>query len=308
MIQNLQVDPASQTVYYQNQTVQILAQISQQIASIGTPIPLNITQPLPLPTFQPSASDRRVNIFWLMSLVFSLCAALLATLVQQWVRSYMGVFQRSSNPLKTARVRQFLFEGVDFLPVVAEAVPGLIHVSLFLFFVGLGDAILDINRTIGLTTIVPIGICGLLYVFSVIAPLINPQLPYRNTFSGLIWFIIRNVGPLWERVRDRLRGTMSERLKLLKMGEHQERLAMILTGDGKNRDVRAVQYLIENINGSDEIDSFVVAIPGSFNKEWGRNVWKEVSVQGESQPVLRGAQLTSPADAPVSTCPDSSSC
>ena len=233
-----------------------------------------------------------------MSLVFSLCAALLATLVQQWVRSYMGVFQRSSNPLKTARVRQFLFEGVDLLPVVAEAVPGLIHVSLFLFFLGLADAILNINRTIGLTTVVPIGIYGLLYVFSVIAPLINPQSSYRNTFSGMIWYIIRRLRPL----SNRLRGTMFERLELPKMGEHQERLAMKRTEDRENRDVRAVQYLIENINGSNEIDNFVLAIPGSFNKQWGRNVWKEVSVQGESQTVVRGAQLTSPS-VPVSTCP-----
>ena len=208
-----------------------------------------------------------------MSLVFSLCAALFATLVQQWVRSYMGVFQRSSNPLKTARVRQFLFEGVDLLPVVAEAVPGLIHVSLFLFFWGLGDAILNINRTIGLTTVVPIGICGLLYVFSVIAPLINPQSFYRNPFSSLIWYIIRKLRPF-------LRATMFEWLKRLKMGERQGRLAMNLTKDRENRDVRAVQYLIENINGSNEIDTFVLAIPGSFNKQWGRNVWKEVSAQG----------------------------
>ena len=267
------------------------AKATQQITSIGTTgtqIPLNITQPLPHPTFRPSDSDRRVNVCWLMSLVFSLCAALLATLVQQWVRSYMGVFQRSSNPLKTARLRQFLFEGVGLLPVVAEAVPGLIHVSLFLFFVGLSDTILNINRTIGLTTVVPIGICGLLYVFGVIAPLINPQSSYQNTFSGLIWYIIRKLRPL----SNRLRGTMFERLELPKMGEHQERLAMKRTEDRENRDVRAVQYLIENINGSNEMDTFVLAIPGSFNKKWGRNVWKAVSTQGGSQPVVRG-----PADA-----------
>ena len=40
---------------------------------------------------------------------------------------------------------------------------------------GLGDAIPNINRTIRRITVVPIGICGLLYVFSVIEPLINPQ-------------------------------------------------------------------------------------------------------------------------------------
>ena len=226
-----------------------------------------------------------------MSLVFSLCAALLATLVQQWVRSYMGVFQRSSNPLKTARIRQFLFEGVDLLPVVAEAVPGLIHVSLFLFFLGLGDVILNINLTVGFTTVIPIGICGLLYVFSVIAPLIYPQSSYRNPFSGLIWYIIRNLRHV--PFSERFRGTVVERLKLPKMEAHQERLAMDQTELREDRDVRAVQWLIENINGSNEMDSFVLAIPGSFNKEWGRGVWNEVSLQGESQFDVRVSPLMS---------------
>jgi hypothetical protein len=192
-----------------------------------------------------------------------------------------------------------LFEGVDLLPVVAEAVPGFIHVSLFLFFAGLSDAILNINRTVGLTTVVPVGICGLLYVISVIVPLINHQSSYRNTFSGLLWYIIRKLRPL----SSRLRGKKSE---LPKMGEHQERLAMKGTEDREKRDVRAVQYLIENINGSNEMDTFVVAIPGSFNKEWGRNIWKAVSAQRKSQTVVRDAQLTSPSSVPL-FCPDPSS-
>jgi len=127
VIQHLALNPAYQPVYYQNQSVQTLAQISLQIASIGTQTPFNATQPYPLPAFQPSASrsDRLVNIFWLLSLAFSLCSVFLVTLVQQWVRSYMDVFYRSSKPLKTARIRQFLFEGIEWLeplPAVAGAV------------------------------------------------------------------------------------------------------------------------------------------------------------------------------------------
>jgi hypothetical protein len=133
-LQNLQVNPTIQSVYYQNQSVQMLDRISQQLASAGSQISTNLTPPSPYPTFHASASDRRVNIFWLISLVCSLSAALLATLVQQWVRAYMRIFQQSSNPFKTARIRLFLFEGAGRLPMVAEAFPGLIHVSVILFF------------------------------------------------------------------------------------------------------------------------------------------------------------------------------
>ena len=290
-IQDLEANPAYQSAYYQNQSVQILAQISLQIASIGTQTPFNATQPSPLPAFQPSASDRLVNIFWLLSLVFSLCAALLATLVQQWVRSYMGVFQRSSKPLKTARIRQFLFEGVEPLPAVAGAVPWLIHVSLLLFFVGLGIAILTNNRTVSLVTVIPIAICGTLYLLSVVVPLRNPQSSYRDPFSGLIWNIIRKLrhGPF----NTRFRGTG---VRPAKMVVHQEQLAMEENDERKARDVRAVQWLVDNINGSNEMDNFVLAIPGSFNQEWGREVWQLVSTQGDSQTDGREVQQLPPTD------------
>ena len=128
-------------VFYQQQNVALLAQISKQISSIAPQVSIP-SIPLPSYDFSPSASDVRVNSFWFMSLVFSLSAALLATLVQQWVRDYMHVFQRYSNPLKSARLRQYLYEGVEewYMPMVARSVPGLVHVSLFLFFLGLCDS------------------------------------------------------------------------------------------------------------------------------------------------------------------------
>ena len=99
-------------VFYQQQNVALLAQISKQISSIAPQVTIPST-PLSSYDFSPNASDVRVNAFWFMSLVFSLSAALLATLVQQWVRDYMHVFQRYSNPLKSARLRQYLYEGVE---------------------------------------------------------------------------------------------------------------------------------------------------------------------------------------------------
>ncbi|KAI9439287.1 hypothetical protein H4582DRAFT_1801154, partial [Lactarius indigo] len=192
-IHDLQVDPTQQMVYYQQQNVALLAQISNQVSTIAPQVSIPSTLPPPYPAFTPNPSDVRVNAFWFMSLVFSLTAALLATLVQQWVRDYMHVFQRYSNPLKSARLRQYLYEGAEgwYMPVVAESVPGLVHVSLFLFFLGLGDSLLALNTTIAITTIVPITVCGLLYVLSMFAPILTPQSPFRNPFSGLIWYVIR---------------------------------------------------------------------------------------------------------------------
>jgi len=292
-MQDLQVNPADQSAYYQQQSVQMLAQISQQIASIGTQIPLNITTPLPY-TFHISTSDRQVSILWLLSLVCSLSAAILSALVQQWVRAYMRVYQRSGNHLKKARVRQYFFEGVESLPVVAEAALALVHLSLILFLVGLGDAVLKIDTTIGVATVVPIVFCGFIYLYSAIAQIRNPQSPYRNPFSDFVLLLMHNLHRGAYRDRFRPRGDWPAGMEA-----RQEKLAMEPTEDRKARDVHAIQWLTGNIE-AEEMEAFVLAIPGSFNQKWGREVWEVVSAQDNLQ--LRvdvgGAQLTPPADDP----------
>ena len=257
----------------------MLDRISQQLASVGSQISTNFTPPSPYPTFHPSASDRRVNIFWLLSLVCSLSAALLATLVQQWVRVYMCIFQQSSSPLKIARIRSFLFEGVERLPMVAEAVPGLIHISVILFFWGLGDLILHIDTPVFVVTVIPIGVCVCFYLYCVVAPIWNTQSPYRTPFSVIIWYLIRK---LRSSPHFGLIGNVFKFASMTSMEIRQEQFAMVKTKDRLDRDVRALQWLVDNINGSNETETFVLSIPGSFNQEWGRDVWKGVVSQSTS--------------------------
>src|ERR1700730_12053598 len=188
----------------------------------------------------------------------------------------MHVFQRYSDPLKSARLRQYLHEGSEgwYMPVVAEAVPALLHVSLFLFFVGLCDFVLNINTVVGLSTTVPIAITGLLYIFTTFAPVIYPQSPYQNSFSGLIWFMIQKSGGRQFKDRDLSGESKSVNSN---MAQGQMQLAMEETDGRKGRDERAVRWLVSNMTEDAEMESFVMAIPGSFNGEWGEEVWKNVS-------------------------------
>ena len=381
-IQDLKVDPADQSAYYQHQTAYMLSGISQQLASVDPQIPFNYT---PYPTFHSTASDRRVNIYWLISLVCSLSAALLATLVQQWARAYMRIFQQSRNPLKAARIRLFLFEGAKRLPSVAEFVPGLIHISLILFLWGLGDIILYIDKTVFIATVVPILVCVCLYLYCVFVPIWNHQSPYWTPFSPYIWRLIQIMRKLYSRICIRIVNLAQDlrvasilrliqimrklynriyirlvnlvqhlrvacilrlfqimrnlfnriRIQLVNlvyfqvacilflsqimrniynhihtrlvnivqdlqvagMEAHREQSAMERTDDCKDRDVRAVQWLVNNINGNNEMQAFVLAISGSFNRKWGRDVWKKVvsddpptSFVGQPRPGLLSLQ------------------
>jgi len=263
-------------VYYLQQNVAILSQISQQLSFIAPQLTIPTSPPPPFPAFNPSSSNVRVNAFWFMALAFSLSAALLAILVQQWVRDYMHVFQRYSDPLKSARIRQYLHEGSDgwYMPVVAESVPGLLHISLFPFFVGLGDFVMNINTTVGFSTTIPIGISGLMYIFTIFAPVIYPQSPYQNSFSGLVWYIIQKTKLFGRRFRDRDGGS---KFVSTNMTRGQMQLAMEETKDREARDARAIWWLVDNLTEDAETESFSMAIPGSFNGGWGLEVWKNVS-------------------------------
>ena len=160
------------------------------------------------------------------------------------------------------------------MPIVAEAVPGLLHVSLFLFFVGLGDSVLDINTIVGVSTTIPIGINGLLYIFTTFARIIYPQSPYQNSFSGVIWSLIQRLHG--RTFKDRSSDGASKSVSR-NMSKGQMRLAMEETGDRMMRDEGAIRWLIENSTEESEMELFVAAIPGSFNAEWGIEVWRRVS-------------------------------
>src|SRR6266478_3131559 len=271
---SLKVNPTDKMVYYLEQHSTILSQISQQLASIAPQVSIPSTPPPPFPPFNPEASDIRINALWFMALTFSLSAALLAILVQQWVRDYMHVFPRYSDPLKCARVRQYLYEGSDgwSMPRLAEAVPGLLHVSLFLFFAGLAVDTLNINTTIGLSTTILIGICGMLYMFTTIAPVIYPQSPYQNSFSAVIWYAM-------QKARCRIFKDLDGKSKIVSanLAQGQMQLSMEETEERKARDVRALRWLLDNVTEGGEIESFTMSIPGSFNGKWSFEVWTELS-------------------------------
>ena len=236
-----------------------------------------------------------------MALTFSLLAALLAILVQQWVRNYMHVFQRYSDPLKSSRLRQYLYEGCEgwYMPKVAEAVPGCLHLSLFLFFIGLGDLLFNTNTKVGISTIIPIAICSLLYISTTVVPIIYPQSPYQNSFSGIIWYLFQKLHG--RRFRDRGPDGGVKPVSP-KMAQGQMQLAMEEKKERKDRDVRAIRWLIDNMTEDAEMEQFVMAIPGSFSTGWGVQVWTRVGEQEKNDKKGRDEPAVGPLmDMTVST-------
>ncbi|KAI0295090.1 hypothetical protein B0F90DRAFT_1752615 [Multifurca ochricompacta] len=264
-VQTLQVSPTQQVVFYQQQSVALLSQISRQLSSLSAQASVPPFSLPPSPTPSPSPSEIRVN-------VFCLCAALLATLVQRWSRDYMLVFKRYRHCLKSARIRQYLHEGVEgwYMPIVAEAVPGLVHISLFLFLIGLGDFLLNANKTVGRATLFPITFCATLYLFSTFAPVFNPQSPYRSPFSDMIWYIT------WKLSLRKTRKDPSDGIQKRSptIAEQQLRIAMEDNPARDLRDDNAILGLVKDLTQDTEMETLALAIPGYFDPRWAQMMEK----------------------------------
>ena len=133
-----------------------------------------------------------MNSLWFLSLAISLTSALLATLLQQWARRYLKVTQTHYSLHKQARIRAFFAEGVDksFLPLAVDALPALVHVSLFLFFAGLVVFLWNVNFTIFKSVLVWVSISMAFYGCITFIPIYRHDSPYHTPLTALMRYVI----------------------------------------------------------------------------------------------------------------------
>ncbi|KAH9057282.1 hypothetical protein EDB87DRAFT_1541592, partial [Lactarius vividus] len=175
-IQDIRPNPQDTSNFY-------LANIYQTLKDPGSNI--SSSPPASPPPFYPPSFAVWVNALWFLSLVISITCALLATLLQQWARRYLKVTQPRYSPHKRARIRTFFFEGVDkfLLPWAVEALPMLLHLSLFLFFAGISVFLWNVNLTIVKLVLSWIGICTSLYGCITFVPIFCHDSPYHTPLS-----------------------------------------------------------------------------------------------------------------------------
>ena len=137
-----------------------------------------------------------------MSLVISLTCALLATFLQQWARRYLKITQSRYSPHKRARIRAFFSEGVDkcLLPWTVDALPTLLHISLFLFFAGLVVFLCNVNLTIFKLVLSWVGLCAALYGCFTCMPIIRHDSPYYTPLSLPAWYVVTGIPFLFYRL------------------------------------------------------------------------------------------------------------
>ena len=186
-IQDLKQNPQDTSNFY-------LANIYQATINPNGPNNLSSLPSAPPPFFPPNHAVW-VNALWFLSLVISLTCALLATLLQQWTRRYLKITQSRYAPHKRARIRAFFSEGVAkcLLPWAVDALPNLLHISLFLFFAGLVVFLCNVNLTIFKLVLSWVGLCAALYGCITCMPIFRHDSPYYTPLSLPAWHIVTGI-------------------------------------------------------------------------------------------------------------------
>ncbi|TDL24022.1 hypothetical protein BD410DRAFT_897171 [Rickenella mellea] len=261
-------------------TVAILAQISSQLVAISNGTNLNIVSPYPpnVP-FRPKTSVVGVNILWFLSLALGLVCAISATMVQQWARNYLQLVERHPAPRKRARIRAFLYEGIEKfrMTAVVEAIPTLLHVSLFFFMIGLVIFLFPINLCVSLIMLVVLTAVISLYATVTFLPMRHKNCPYQTPLSSTCWNVMQNFSPLrfanynyhWDF---HIRVSMAEARALAAMEPSLKR---------SQRDVTALDWMLESATDYSEMEQFFNAVP-AFYRNSGRNAGNVLGALGSS--------------------------
>ena len=117
---------------------------------------------------------------------------MLATFIQRWARRYIRITQSSRySPHKRARLRAFFFSGVERWHVswAVEALPTLLHLSLFLFFVGLVIYLSSTNHIVFGFVVWWVVLSMMVYLCITLLPFFRPNSPYYAPLSSILWFL-----------------------------------------------------------------------------------------------------------------------
>ncbi|THV01894.1 hypothetical protein K435DRAFT_654372, partial [Dendrothele bispora CBS 962.96] len=163
-------------------TVSLLTQISQQLAAAanGTTVPFQTPN-----DFQPDSSSVICNLLWFLALVLALTCSLLAIFVQQWTRDFKQKTTLRPSPVLRAKIFMYSYFGMRKfgMHAVVDLIPFLLHISLLLFFVGLVEFLIPVNKTVQYLMSSFLAVYALVYLLLTFLPIIYLDAPFRTPLS-----------------------------------------------------------------------------------------------------------------------------
>ncbi|KAI0033734.1 hypothetical protein K488DRAFT_84683 [Vararia minispora EC-137] len=184
-----------------------------------------------------------IIVCWFLSLVLLLLAALSATLVQQWARTYLENPKRAEDAVHQARLRTAAFLGVKTFGVQAsvKSIPILLHLALWLFLGGLVAFLFQIYDRLAEITLAFVGAAAGIYFILSILPTIFPDCPYNTPLTTVIW-CLEQLYRLAVRRRPKGHEDLAE----------QKKIAL---------DIQALRWTIASLSDDDDFIEFLSLLP-----------------------------------------------
>lgn len=182
---------------------------------------------------------------------------------------------------KRAHIRSFFAEGVTRfnVHVAIEALPALLHISVFLFLVGLVISLFTIHHTVAYITLSATVVGFLFYAGITVMPIVYYDSPYTSPFSTLVWCISRKIAVAVLHTVDyvvdslaRLRSTaktsttttplLPPSLRGSLTGTITEATYLAAARPDSERDARAFGWTLDRLDEEGELVQFAAGIPG----------------------------------------------
>ena len=85
-----------------------------------------------------------------------------------------------------------------------EAIPALLHISVFLFLTGLVISLVNIHHTVGYVVLAACVACAAVYAAITVLPAIYHDSPYTSPFSAPVWYVSRKTSLVLFRTVDHI--------------------------------------------------------------------------------------------------------
>ncbi|KAG8793648.1 hypothetical protein FRC12_002132 [Ceratobasidium sp. 428] len=185
---------------YTKSSAEALLALSRKLDTISTGHP---TTPLSVQgqgsnpdTFSPPHASVIVNILWLLSLSLSVAVSLIAMLAKGWC--YKFLIGRSGQAYEQGRRRQQKWNGMEKwrMQEVLTHLPGLMHIALLLFAVGLCIYLWNVNRRVAIPVVVIASAATFIYMIVTVLPWFDQFCPYSTPATS----ISDSAAALWPKV------------------------------------------------------------------------------------------------------------
>ncbi len=198
---------------------------------------------------------------------------MLATSLQQWARRYLRITQKSGqSPHKRARKRAYFAHGIQKfqVPRVVETLPVLVHLSIFVFFVGLLIYLFNVHHTVFSTVMCWIALLTVVYGSITFMPMFWHDSPYYSPLSQPAWSCYTRILHVVLKVLYRimtLSHAFKARRRIRKWIDPGSELTHAISKHSARIDLHVLRRIFSNCYEDDSLEKVFESIPGFFKSD-----------------------------------------